>query len=764
MLKKFKILLSFYKRQIIAIAFFAFAIFLGISLVSFNPMDNSWFYYNSSRSICKNFFGCLGSDISSLFFYLFGISAYIYVPFFIYVSILLTFKISFRKEVERFFAILFLPTIFSGLLSFKKISLFNGLASSGVVGKFVKTTCVGWFDVLGAKLFLYSILLVSLILIFKKASVFLLICFYNTTLFLCNKKKFLIPAYNFTKKFLYILTRPFVYVFQFCKRLFSGQDVIGKDRSVVEFERYPLDENQDKDLQDLYEILALSEKFSGSKAIDKNGAGSGFDLDKGQAVGEQNVFDFCDFGQDCSDKKEKYNLPSCQLFDYFDTKSDDAVKVQELKLSAKVLEEKLEMFGIFGKVTSIKRGPVVTLFEYNPKADSKISKIVALADDLALALKALSIRIIAPIPGKSLVGFEVSNAKREDVFLSTIINSKDFDSFDGSLPIVLGKDTIGSNVIIDLTKTPHLLIAGSTGSGKSVALNTLLVSLLCKLTPDELNLILIDPKRLEFSAYEDIAHLVFPIITDTQKVVPVLRWAVNQMEERYEKMAKVGAKNIFDYNAKVKDATQKLPFLVIMIDELADLMMTAGKDLEAQIARIAQMARAAGMHMIVATQRPSVDVITGIIKVNFPSRISFRVTSKVDSRTILDCCGAEKLLGRGDMLFLGSGSAFLSRLHGAYVSGSEIERVVDHIKKERIVEYKDFLEYISQEGKSVGDLNDEIYKDILDFIGSVQEVSISLLQRKFRIGYNRSARIMEKLEADGLILPSDGGKMRKVVR
>jgi len=313
---------------------------------------------------------------------------------------------------------------------------------------------------------------------------------------------------------------------------------------------------------------------------------------------------------------------------------------------------------------------------------------------------------------------------------------------------------------------PHLLIAGSTGSGKSVALNSLLISMLYKLTPDELNLILIDPKRLEFSAYEDISHLLFPIVTDHKKVSPILKWVVSHMEERYEKMAKVGARNIFDYNSKIDSMgnMSSMSFIVIIIDELADLMMTAGRDIEGLIARIAQMARAAGIHMIVATQRPSVDVITGLIKVNFPSRISFRVTSKVDSRTILDCCGAEKLLGRGDMLFLGSGSSSLSRLHGAYVSGKEIEKVVSHIRAEREVVYRDLAEYVSFEETKLSDADDLLYQDVLGFLDSIDEVSISLLQRKFRIGYNRSARIIEKLESQGLILPSDGSKTRKVVR
>jgi DNA segregation ATPase FtsK/SpoIIIE, S-DNA-T family len=321
---------------------------------------------------------------------------------------------------------------------------------------------------------------------------------------------------------------------------------------------------------------------------------------------------------------------------------------------------------------------------------------------------------------------------------------------------------------------PHLLIAGSTGSGKSVALNAILISLLCKLSPDELKLILIDPKRLEFASFTDIAHLLFPIVTSPHQAAPVLRWVVQEMEERYEKMAKFGARNIADYNARINrvhselvegDArNQQLPFIVVVIDELADLMITAGRDIEDLITRITQMARAAGIHMIVATQRPSVDVITGLIKANFPSRISFRVASRIDSRTILDTMGADRLLGRGDMLFLDAATSQLRRVHGAYVSDNEIEQVADHIRAQRKVAYLDMHQMVGLQSIDVSSSDDVLYKDVQKFLDEIDEVSISLLQRKFRIGYNRSARIIDMLESQGLIMPQDGSKTRKVIR
>jgi S-DNA-T family DNA segregation ATPase FtsK/SpoIIIE len=333
--------------------------------------------------------------------------------------------------------------------------------------------------------------------------------------------------------------------------------------------------------------------------------------------------------------------------------------------------------------------------------------------------------------------------------------------------MIFGQDTFGNDFIADLAKMPHLLIAGSTGSGKSVALNAMLVSLLCSLKPSELQLIIIDPKRLEFAAYDGIAHLVFPIVTDTKKAIPILKWVVQTMEKRYEIMAKFGVRNLGDYKiAALKNKEMEpMPFMVGIIDELADLMMTAGKAVEDSIARIAQMARAAGIHMIIATQRPSVDVITGMIKVNLPNRVAFKVTSKIDSRTILDAGGAEKLLGRGDMLFLDASKSHLVRVHGAYISDQEIHDVVAQIKKQSKVHYLDIFEqFNNNDSNDLFDGDDELYQEIVQFIQELDEVSISMLQRRFRIGYNRSARLISILESKGLIMTVDGGKTRRVVK
>lgn len=424
---------------------------------------------------------------------------------------------------------------------------------------------------------------------------------------------------------------------------------------------------------------------------------------------------------------------------------------------AQVLEEKLLRFNIKGTVTSITVGPLVTLYEYQPHIETKISKIIAREDDLALALQAVSLRIIAPIPGKSVVGFEVAHSERTAVYFSSLYEPS-LKKFKGHLPLLLGQNTIGATVVVDLLYMPHLLVAGSTGSGKSVALNTMLISLICHSKPEELKLILIDPKKLEFAVYADLPHLLFPIVTEPERSVAVLRWAIKTMTERYERMAKVGVRQAKEYHAIYHD----MPPIVIVIDEFADLMITTGKEVEELIVRLAQMARAAGIHIILATQRPSVDVITGLIKVNFPARIAFKVTSKIDSRTIIDTMGADKLLGKGDMLFLDNQGA-LNRIHGAYISDAEIASVVSQVKKYGEPIYETISETVQEKDGDIDEADRQMFEEIVNYVRQCDEISISLLQRKFRIGYNRSARMMDTLESRGIILPSDGGKMRKVL-
>ncbi len=456
----------------------------------------------------------------------------------------------------------------------------------------------------------------------------------------------------------------------------------------------------------------------------------------------------------------EYAPPSFSLFTppAYDKDADHFIELCHKR--ARKLEEKLALFGIKGRVVEISPGPVITLFEYRPESTSKVSKIVALEDDLALALTALSIRIIAPIPGRDVVGFEIANQERRVVRFSEILLSPSYDQQPARLPLIFGVDVVGKPIIVDLVEMPHLLVGGTTGSGKSVGLNTMLMSLLCSKSPEQLRLILIDPKRLEFSPYADIAHLHFPIVTQADQASRVLSWLVQEMERRYELLAQRGVRNIVDYE---RISGEKMPFIVLMIDELADLMMVAAKEVETSITRLAQMARAAGIHIIVATQRPSVDVVTGLIKVNFPSRVSFRVSSKIDSRTIIDRSGAEKLLGKGDMLFMHATASVLQRIHGCYLSQDDIERYTSALRLQSGPTYLNLDEEMHHTQDKIVE-RDELYENVVDFIQTTGEVSISLLQRQYRIGFNRSARIIEQLEMDGLIAPMQGSKPRKVIR
>ncbi|MDD2851047.1 MAG: DNA translocase FtsK 4TM domain-containing protein [Desulfuromonadaceae bacterium] len=476
---------------------------------------------------------------------------------------------------------------------------------------------------------------------------------------------------------------------------------------------------------------------------------------------------------------------------------------ETLTMNARLLEKKLKDYNIDGEVVEICPGPVITMYEYAPAPGIKISKIAGLTDDLTMALQAMSIRIVAPIPGKGVVGIEVPNRDREMVFLREIFNCEHFSHSRMKLPLALGKDIAGLPVVTDLAKAPHLLVAGSTGSGKSVSINTMILSLLYTSTPKDVRMIMVDPKMLEFSMYEGIPHLLLPVVTEPKKASLALKWAVNEMERRYVLLSDKGVRNIESYNKKLAgelleqeeygsiseaeiieeleelgedddavidsfpfvvddgDALEHshLPYIVVIVDELADLMMVAGREVEEHIARLAQKARASGIHLILATQRPSVDVITGLIKANLPSRISFQVTSKVDSRTILDCNGGESLLGNGDMLYMPPGTSRLQRIHGAYVSDSEVQRVVDFLKKQgkpvyekSIMEMKDS----DEKGNSEDEVQDERWEDALRMVADTRQASISMIQRKLRIGYNRAARIVEMMESEGMIAQSDG--------
>ncbi len=458
-----------------------------------------------------------------------------------------------------------------------------------------------------------------------------------------------------------------------------------------------------------------------------------------------------------------YELPSLELLDLSDSTFIRPTK-EELLENSTLIEKKLEDFDVEGKVTHVHPGPVVTMFEFEPAPGVKINRVVSLADDLALALKAQSVRV-SPIAGKATLGLEVPNSQRETVSLRDILSSENFKKSNSRLTLGLGKDIFGKPIIADLLKMPHLLVAGATGSGKSVSINSMVISMLYKSTPSEVKMLMIDPKLLELSAYEEIPHLISPVITTPKEAVEALKKIVIEMERRYKVLAERAARNIENYNAQI-GIEEQMSYIVIFIDELADLMFSVAAEVEDSIARLAQMGRAAGIHLILATQRPSVDVITGIIKANFPTRISFQVSSKVDSRTILDSHGAEQLLGKGDMLLMYPGTRII-RVHGALITEEEIKAVTEFIKSQGKPDYS-ILERIqkteTEEDEITGE-RDELYLKAIEFAELIGEVSISSIQRRLKIGYNRAANIMELMEEDGLVGPPKGaGKPREFLR
>jgi S-DNA-T family DNA segregation ATPase FtsK/SpoIIIE len=482
-----------------------------------------------------------------------------------------------------------------------------------------------------------------------------------------------------------------------------------------------------------------------------------------------------------------FQLPPLALLDPVPPATSAGVDEENLKVSSMLLENKLKDYGVEGGVTEIHPGPVVTMYEFEPAAGVKVNKITNLADDLSLSMGGRPVRIVAPLPGKPAVGIEVPNMERETVYFKEIVMDSNFQRAENKLSLAFGKNIEGLPVVADLTKMPHLLVAGATGSGKSVGLNSFILSLLLKNSPEEVRFIFIDPKMLELSIYADIPHLLLPVVTQPKKATLALAWGVKEMERRYRLLSDAQVRNIASYNKKFEAGElknlkseevlegadeapirhdEKLPYLVIIIDELADLMMVSGRELEEYITRLAQMARAAGIHMILATQRPSVDVITGVIKANFPSRVAFKVSSKHDSRTILDTIGAEHLLGNGDMLFIPPGLSKQIRVHGAFVSDQEVQRVVQHLKdqgkpvyNEEIMNMKVPSAGMEEEGGEA----DELYDQAVSIVTETRQASISMVQRRLRIGYNRAARLIEQMEADGIVSPPMGSKGREVL-
>jgi len=736
--------------EIKGVLFITLALLLLLCLLSYSPQDPSFTHYASVQDKINNFIGTTGSHSADVMIRLFGVSVFFFPLVLFIAGIRYLISDAFRIRTLHILGCIGIILSTSTLLTLAiNDILFSGISfkAGGFFGYWVTGLLKDRLDIAGTVLVSAALLIISpmimsnfsVVLTAKILSRLSAMSWFQTHGLLSSIKKRL--------------------TFRF-----SGKNVTPVIKPAKEDPPSPSPPKEEK------------------------------------KAAEQIAFDFMP-------KRTFFRLPTLNLLSDAPSNKDKKVRRDTLITNSRILEKKLADFSVEGKIVEIQPGPVITMYELEPASGVKINKITPLTDDLALALRAPSIRIVAPIPGKAVVGIEIPNPEREDVYLKEVLDNPLFTNNTYKLPVALGKSIVGASVIADLIRMPHLLIAGTTGSGKSVSLNAMICSILFKATPDEVKFIMIDPKRIELAAYEGIPHLLHPVVIDPKKASQVLKWAVQEMERRYHLISTLGAKNIDVYNKILKRrqeeeqssfagetdgnptssddiadqeeetlptaveaitfaALSPLPYIVIIIDELADLMMVAQRHVEESLARLAQMARAAGIHLILATQRPSVDVITGLIKANFRARISFQVSSKVDSRTILDDHGAEKLLGAGDMLFLPPDTSRLTRIHGAFVSDKEINRIVEYIKKQGQPVYDESItkgipddEGREQENEDV----DAKYDEAVELVTDMGQASISLVQRYLKIGYNRAARIIEQMEREGVVGPADGAKPRKVL-
>jgi len=720
-------------NEIYAIILFAIALLIFISFITFDFSDLSLFTSKVNHPI-KNFAGLFGAYLGAIMFFIMGLSAYV-LPILILSWAIARFsgitpqKLYF-KVFGTFFLILASSALFSICGSAENSMRFR---LGGIVGLAFSDFLLKYLGFVGSMLVIIVLFLLSVML----ATEFLLIPFLAA-------------------------------LFKRSKNIASSIKDKGIKTPQLPTFRVIKPQEPAKEKRDIRTIPGVNVPASVTKA------------DPAMTKKEISVSAPVKYAQSATALKKEdpvveeeanltliepkpFNMPGLELLDSPPPIESRKIK-DDFEANSKILEETLADFDIEAKVVAFNKGPVITRYELEPAPGVKIHKITSLSDNIALAMKAQSIRIVAPIPGKGTIGVEVPNSSSAFVYLKEVLDSKEYRDSKSKLKLALGKDIAGASVVADLTSMPHLLIAGTTGSGKTVCINSLIISLLFNSTPDELKFIMIDPKRVELAVFNDLPHLLSPVVTDHKKVASTLDWVVNEMDSRYELFAKSGVRNIVLYNEKYEQAgVAKLPYIVLIIDELADLMMVAQAEVESAITRLAQLSRAVGIHIVLATQRPSVDVITGVIKANFPARISFKVASKVDSRTVLDINGADKLLGRGDMLFIEPGASRPMRAQCSLISDKEIERITDYIKSQRQPEYLEAIIDVHKKPTFKKFEKDELYKEAVKMILETRQASISMLQRRLGLGYARAARIIDTMEAEGIVGQFHGSKPRDIL-
>ena len=739
---------------------------LGLFLITFAVI--SYFAIFSGSA------GLVGNYISSAYYFLVGSGSYILPLLFVYwgIQLIRSKKINFSARflglLISFIAIISIINLNEGGSFFLNSSQ---NAAGGLIGGALSYFLVKLFAVNGAYIILSVLLLIGILLLFD---LFLHNIFQKSRDQLIDFKKALANMNNNIKSFFGNLSLNKLNIFakikeQLLKKKAQEQKEKRKNKKTLndnetEIEKSELEKQEVKETENRTASNNTQASLVQSKVQEKEDQK---DKDKTPAADKDNEnkeltedFDITkDQSKDVKDQGEKhgdYTLPGISLL------NDSGKKKVKLANKSDLLEETLNSFGVEAKVINVNHGPTITRYEIQPATGVKVSKIVNLSDDIALALAARDVRIEAPIPGKAAVGIEVPHGNDITVSFRDVIVSEEFQKAEDKLTLALGKGIDGDTAVFNLAKMPHLLVAGATGSGKSVCINTLISSILYRATPEEVKLLLVDPKKVELNIYQGLPHLITPVVTDPKKAANVLKLVVEEMENRYDRFSETGSRGIESYNKQVDDPEDKMPYIVVIIDELSDLMMVAANEVEDNICRLAQMSRAAGIHLIIATQRPSVDVITGLIKANIPSRISFAVSSATDSRTILDMGGAEKLLGKGDMLFAPVGMQKPQRIQGAFLTDQEISEITSFVKNQAAAEYKIEKDDIKEVELSIDDDQDELYEEAVQLVVKYR-ASISMLQRRLHIGHSRAARLIDTMEEDGIVGPYAGSKPREVL-